>query len=94
MTEGVVKLDAFSIGHVAISTSREEFAAEKDLGDAYDTWLSNMSEETVIIDPDGRVINPYGRTVDLLELLRPILAHVPMREIKDYCIHRERDEKN
>jgi hypothetical protein len=87
-----IELPAFTIGQTTIETSREEFAVvegREEVGEVYDAYLSDMSEETVIIDPDGNVISPYGREVDLMELLRPILAHVPLSTLRRYVFNRE-----
>ncbi len=61
----------------------------------YDTPLSDMDGETMIVLPDGTVIDPYSGAegVNLLEILEPILAHVPTWRIDQYAARRRSEEE-
>jgi hypothetical protein len=97
-----IKVQAFTIENIEITTDEDEYrVARDDPGDGlaltYDAFLSDMDSATVIIDPDsGEAINPYGvpgDPVDLLDLLRPILAHVPTWRIDQYAASRRSEEE-
>ena len=85
-----IKVFAFTIESTEIETTAEEFAGYAyDLGYAYDSQLSNMDGETFIVSPEGLIINPYGRRVDLMDKLRPILDLIELGEILRYVEHRK-----
>jgi len=87
-----MKVKAFSIESTEIETDETEWAEAKAgnaVGDYYDAWLSDMDSATIVIDPDGGMIDPYSDGRDLMTLVSPILDEIPLRELKDYLIHRE-----
>jgi hypothetical protein len=96
MTE--IKVQAFTIESIEIKTTDEEYRtarADSELADRYDAHLSDMDGETVIIEPEtGVAFDPYaGQDVDLMDLLRPILAHVPTWVIDQYAASRRAEEE-
>jgi hypothetical protein len=97
-----IKVQAFTIESTEIETDEVEYRAARDDPDdglalAYDAFLSDMDSATVVIDPDtGEAVNPYGEPEDppdLMELLRPILAHVPAWRIDQYAAGRRAEEE-
>jgi hypothetical protein len=91
-----IEIEAFTIERTSIKTTREEFDAAREsegLGNEYDVWLSDMDGETVVIAPDGTVLNPYGSATDLLALIKPILAQVPTWQVEQYAMSRRSDEE-
>lgn len=94
--EAEIEVKAFTVERTTIKTTLAEFAAARaagELGDYYDAWLSDMSGETVIVDPDGYVINPYGRRTDLLDLLSPLLDEIPTWRVEQYVTSRRGEEE-
>ena len=91
-----ITVKAFGIERTEIATTTETFEsarAAEELGDEYDTWLSDMDGETLIIAPDGAVINPYGNAIDLLDLLKPILDEIPTWKVEQYATARRVEEE-
>lgn len=77
---------------VSESVYRQAVADER-LDEELDAWLSGMSEQTVVIEPDGTVVSPYGGPDDLMELAVPILAEIPTWVIEQYVAGRRADEE-
>jgi hypothetical protein len=91
-----IEVQAFTIERTTIKTTEDEYREAREaeeLGDAYDTYLSDMDGQTLIIDPEFGPVNPYGGTEDLMELLKPILAHVPTWKIEQYATARRAEEE-
>lgn len=91
-----IEVKAFTIERTTIKTTRDEFESARaagELGDEYDVWLSDMSGETVIIGPDGDVVNPYGSATDLLALLTPVLDEIPTWLVEQYATSRRGEEE-
>lgn len=89
---------------LGITIETTEFEEERTLFDQavkddrleyeYDTHLSDMDGETLIIDTEaGAVHNPYGRGTDLLKLLRPILDRMPTHVLSLYLMDRRSRER-
>ena len=93
-----IKVEAFSIERTTIKTDDTEYGVAKldgELGNVYDAHLSDMDGTTVIIDPEsGQAFDPYMESdVDLIALLRPILAHVPTWVVEQYVAGRRAEEE-
>lgn len=90
-------LIGFSVGQVSWEVDPKEHAAAVSAGcvsDEYDCRLSDMSEETVILVPDhDDVIWPYGGNGHLIDLIKPILEHVPTWQVEQYAVKRRMDEE-
>lgn len=96
MADDQITLHAFTVEQTTIKVDAAAHAATVAHGDAaneYDHDLSDMDGQTVIVQPDGAVLNPYGDTTDLLELVRPILAHIPTWRIDQYAASRRAEEE-
>lgn len=90
-----MKVTGFSIECKKIEIEEERYRrAKRDnrLDHELDVYLSDMDGYTVVVEENGTVVNPYGGTADLLKMVAPLLDLIPVREIKDYVIHRERAE--
>lgn len=88
---GEIELKAFTIQNTTIKTSESAYRQAKDderLDHEYDVDLSGMDGETVIVEPDGTVVDPYGSTTDLFELLEPLLHEIPIFRIEQYAARR------
>lgn len=91
-----IEVEAFIVEHTTITTTRADFDrahAAGDLDNEYDAWLSDMSRTTVIVAPDGTVINPYGQVTDLMVLLKPLLDEIPSWRIEQYATGRRMEEE-
>lgn len=58
-----------------------------------DVYVSDMDGETVLVEPDGTVVNPYGNRDDLLDLARPVLDEIPTWQIEQYVAGRRGEEE-
>jgi len=96
-----VTIHGISISTTEIEVDPADFAHAVDaeqLDHEYDTYLSDMDGETVIVDHLGVVHRPYGGEVPddavfLMDLLEPILRHVPTWRIDQYAAARRSEEE-
>lgn len=99
MTDRKITLHGVSVATTAIQTTEGEYAEAVEhyrLDLDYDVWLSDMSRTTVIIDHEGRVRSPYDdpdAEVDLIEILEPVLRHVPTWKVEQYAAQRRMEEE-
>lgn len=95
MTE-MIKVRGWSIEtrEIEIEKATYETAKRDDtLDQQLDVWLSDMSGETFVIEPDGTAINPYPGTVDqvvisaseIVEMLKPLLDALPSYAVRAYA---------
>jgi len=92
----MITLHAFTVERTTIDVAADKHAATvaaDDVGNEYDHALSDMDGETVIVQPDGTVLNPYGSVTDLGALIKPILDHVPTWQIEQYAASRRAEEE-
>lgn len=69
-------------------------AARGDLGDELDAWLSDMPGRTVVVEPDGTTVHPYGGDEpDLLALVTPVLDRIPTWIVEQYVTGRRMEEE-
>ena len=61
----------------------------------YDVYLSDMASETVIVEPDGNVLWPHrdDDSGSLLDLIEPILKHIPTWALEQYVAARRGEEE-
>jgi hypothetical protein len=93
MTE--IELTGVSIAHTTIKTEEAVYRqalADERLDFEYDAYLSDMDEETVLIEPDGTVVSPYGNRVDLMDLVSPVLDQIPTWQVEQYVAARRGEE--
>jgi hypothetical protein len=91
-----IKLIGISVEtrEIEIEESDYRAAVEEDrLDHELDTQLSDMYGETVVVDPDGTVVNPYGGTAVLVEIARPVLDQLPTWIVEQYAAHRRSEEE-
>lgn len=91
-----ITLKGFSVESADIEISEAVYRqalVDERLDHELDVYLSDMDGETFVIEPDGRVVSPYGRTVDLLELLQPALDALPTWRVEQYAMSRRSDEE-
>jgi hypothetical protein len=92
-----ITIKAFSIERTEFKVDSDEYARDKaneELDQALDVHLSDMQDsETVLVEPDGTVVNPYGRGTDLLKMLEPILAEIPTWMVEQYVAGRRSEEE-
>lgn len=91
-----ITIHGFSVEQTTFEVDAEEHAAtvaSDNVGNEYDHHLSDMDGETVVVQPDGTVINPYGPETELFALVEPILKHVPTWRVEQYVASRRSDEE-
>lgn len=89
-----IEITGLAIGTASIKTTQADLdaAIEGDyLDNEYDHALSNINGMTVIVMPDGQIVDPYSGkgVVDVIALAEPVLALIPTGVLEQYLAERK-----
>lgn len=96
MADQEITLRGFGVERTEIKISETEYreaVRDEQVDLMLDAYLSDMDGETFVIEPDGTVVSPYGRDIDVLALVRPLLDTIPTWQIEQYAMSRRADEE-